>query len=116
MVHGEVVGGPSLPKHGGGGDATTWWKTGNEDKWEVGHREETWILPCFVYGTFWRAFGPACCTLVVPWFLHGQRMRPSLCNWSSPRSAKEDLLASASIWYLSIELPLLKNSGHFVIA
>lgn len=24
LAHGEVVGGPSLPEHGGGGDATTW--------------------------------------------------------------------------------------------
>ncbi len=34
---------------------TRWWrgrdsmgKTGKEDKWKAGHREETWILPCSV--------------------------------------------------------------------
>ena len=52
VVHGEVVGGPSLPKQQWRGTRKTLlWKTGNNnDKRgvEVTLEKRTWIFPCFV--------------------------------------------------------------------
>ena len=52
VVHGEVVGGPSLPKQQWRGTRKTLlWKTGNNnDKRgvEVAFEKRTWIIPCFV--------------------------------------------------------------------
>lgn len=63
VVHGEVVGRPSLLKTGGGGGHDNMKETGDEDEES---REKAWILPCFVDGILGRAIGSASRTLVVP--------------------------------------------------
>ena len=50
VVHGEVVGGPSLLNTAVAGTRRPSWETGNDNRPKAGEREreETWIFPCFV--------------------------------------------------------------------
>lgn len=83
-AHGEVVGCPSLPKQGGGGDATASWETGNED----GKRGTKKKHGCFqaldlvLLGAAVDEDQYLAHTSCI-WFLHGQRTWPILCNWVS---------------------------------
>ena len=67
----EVVGGPSLPRHGGGGEAITWRETRKEKPKNERKHGYFHALYCSPHEL---SFGSASSTRVVPcFFLHGQR-------------------------------------------
>ena len=103
VVHGEVVGGPSLPKQQWRDAKTLLWKTGNKDKhgveasFEKGHgyfHASYMLQHQSTLGSALRSASPGVLHKHFgPGFLHGQRMRPSLSYQLGSRCADTNLLA-----------------------
>ena len=77
---------------------------GEKQEKKMNTAEKTWMFPCFVNGPRRLPIGSASSTHVVPWFLHGQRMRPSPPHWFSFGSAAGDPLSSVNYSHLKTQL------------